>query len=276
MQEVSHIRQTTGREMGGGPPSRLLLGALRGPGAVVLREETVVVARSVERGRHGVRNVDGVVGVGGQLPGARERVAAVPQPVAERPEVLEVLRIGPVGVVEEPDLGDQVGDPEGDGMGFLEACLDVRVAVTRAGGPERGLALPHRLLELAELTRAQIPTGRALSRTSAERILKYVDAMGSFFCKAGDLVLLGLYASDEEPLTIMQLVDALGLLQPTVSMSVASLAARGLVTRDHEASGSHTTSVSLTREGRAAAADITARIEEIVVRRKARKSAEAE
>ena len=83
-------------------------------------------------------------------------------------------------------------------------------------------------------------------------------------------------ASDEEPLTIMQIVDALGLLQPTVSMSVSALATQGLVTRDHEASGSHTTSVSLTREGRAAAADVTARIEEIVVRRKARKSAETE
>lgn len=134
----------------------------------------------------------------------------------------------------------------------------------------------ERILELAGLTCAQIPTGRALSRTSPERILKYVDAMGAFFCKAGDLVLLGLYASEEEPLTIMQIVDALGLLQPTVSMSVSALATQGLVTRDHEASGSHTTSVRLTPEGRSVAADITAQIEEIVVRRKARKGSEAE
>lgn len=130
----------------------------------------------------------------------------------------------------------------------------------------------ERILELAGLTCAQIPTGRALSRTSPERILKYVDAMGSFFCKAGDLVLLGLFSSEVEPLTIMQLVDALGLLQPTVSMSVSSLAGQGLVTREHEASGSHTTSVSLTEEGRAVAADIAGSIEEIVVRRKPRKA----
>lgn len=133
-----------------------------------------------------------------------------------------------------------------------------------------------RILELGGLTCAQIPTGRALSRTSAERILKYVDAMGSYFCKAGDLVLLGLFVSEEEPLTIMQLVDALGLLQPTVSMSVSSLAARGLVERDHAPSGSHTTSIRLTPEGRAVAAGIAGSIEEIVVRRKARKTGDAQ
>ena len=74
--------------------------------------------------------------------------------------------------------------------------------------------------ELADMTRAKIGAGRALSRTSADRIKKYVDAMGAYFCKAGDLVLLGIYAADEEGLTIMQIVEALGLLQPTVSMSV--------------------------------------------------------
>ena len=93
----------------------------------------------------------------------------------------------------------------------------------------------ERVAELASLTRAQIPTGKALSRTSPERIVKYADAMGALFCKAGDLVLLGLYAAEADALTIMQIVDALGLLQPTVSMSVASLGERGLVERSHEA-----------------------------------------
>ena len=129
----------------------------------------------------------------------------------------------------------------------------------------------ERVAELAELTCEQIPTGRALSRTAPERILKYVDAMGSFFCKAGDLVLLGLLAAEDgEALTIMQLVDALGLLQPTVSMSVSTLAERGLVERGHGSSSSHTTSVSLTDEGRAAADGLAARISELVVRRKPR------
>ena len=123
---------------------------------------------------------------------------------------------------------------------------------------------------LADLTRAQISTGRSLSRTSSERICKYVDAMGSLFCKAGDLVLLGLYASEKDSLTIMELVDALGLLQPTVSMSVSSLAERGLVERSHEAGGMHTTNVSLTKAGIEVASALGDKIEEIVVRRKVR------
>lgn len=141
---------------------------------------------------------------------------------------------------------------------------------------ERGRA---RVEELSDLTRAQIPTGRALSRTSAERIRKYVDAMGSLFCKAGDLVLLGLYASESDSLTIMQIVDALGLLQPTVSMSVSSFVERGLATRSHDSAGAHTTSVSLTEEGVRAAEALVETIEGVVVRRKlrgSRKAADAE
>lgn len=133
----------------------------------------------------------------------------------------------------------------------------------------------ERVMELAELTRSQIPTGWALSRTSAERICKYVDAMGSLFCKAGDLVLLGLYAADED-LTIMQIVDALGLLQPTVSMSVQSLEGLGLVERARQGEGgSRTASVHLTTEGTAAALELVERIEGIVVRRKLRGSRKA-
>lgn len=128
----------------------------------------------------------------------------------------------------------------------------------------------QRALELASLTCAHIPSGRALSRTTPERILKYVDAMGSFFCKAGDLVLLGLRSLEGEPATIMRLVETLGLLQPTVSMSVAALADRGLVERERSATGAHTTSVSLTRDGEAAADELVDRIEGLVVRRKSR------
>ena len=128
----------------------------------------------------------------------------------------------------------------------------------------------QRALELASLTCARIPNGRALSRTTPERILKYVDAMGSFFCKAGDLVLLGLRSLEGEPATIMRLVETLGLLQPTVSMSDAALADRGLVERERSATGAHTTSVSLTRDGEAAADELVDRIEGLVVRRKSR------
>lgn len=131
----------------------------------------------------------------------------------------------------------------------------------------------ERALELAELTCAQIPNGHALSRTTPERMLKYVDAMGSFFCKAGDLVLLGLRSLEGESATIMKLVDVLGLLQPTVSMSVASLADRGLVVRDRSAAGAHTTSVRLTHEGALAVDELVDQIESLVVRRRPRTSA---
>ena len=92
--------------------------------------------------------------------------------------------------------------------------------------------------------------------------------MGAYFCKAGELVLLGLYASDEDSLTIMQIVDALGLLQPTVSMSVSSLAERGLVDRGHDAG--RTTKVSLTAAGVEYARELASGIEALVVRRKLR------
>lgn len=124
--------------------------------------------------------------------------------------------------------------------------------------------------ELCDLTRQNIPAGRALSRTSAERIKKYVDAMGAYFCKAGDLVLLGIYASEENTLSIMQLVDALGLLQPTVSMSVSALVEAGLVERERDAKGAHTTVVSLTPAGTERAMQLASQIGQIVVRRKAR------
>ena len=127
-------------------------------------------------------------------------------------------------------------------------------------------------LELAKLTCARIPSGRALSRTTPERILKYVDAMGAFYCKAGELVLLALLSMKDGSSTIMGLVDALGLLQPTVSMSVASLADDGLVVRERSASGGHTTRVSLTDAGSEEALDIEESIKRIVVRRKPRVS----
>lgn len=125
--------------------------------------------------------------------------------------------------------------------------------------------------ELADKTRAKIGSGRALSRTSADRIKKYVDAMGAYFCKAGDLVLLGVYANEgDEGMTIMQIVDALGLLQPTVSMSVSALVEDGLVDRERRGAGVHATTVSLTPAGEERARELASEIGKLVVRRKAR------
>lgn len=155
------------------------------------------------------------------------------------------------------------------GLGFIErgeGTKDRRNVVCTISDSGR-----EEVARLSGLTRAQIPSGAALSRTSPERICKYVDAMGSVFCKAGDLVLLGIYAADSDSLTIMQLVDALGLLQPTVSMSVSSLCELGLVERTRESSGQHTTSVRLTEAGKQHVSELCETIDAVVVRRKLRK-----
>lgn len=124
--------------------------------------------------------------------------------------------------------------------------------------------------ELCERTRQEIPSGRALSRTSSERIGKYVEAMGSLYCTAGDLVLIGLLDETTGACTIMKLVDKLGLLQPTVSMSVAALEERGKVGRVQTEEGRRAALVQITDEGRADAEALVERIASLVVRRKAR------
>ena len=124
--------------------------------------------------------------------------------------------------------------------------------------------------ELADMTRAKIGAGRALSRTSADRIKKYVDAMGAYFCKAGDLVLLGIYAADEEGLTIMQIVEALGLLQPPVSMSVSALVEDGHGRARAQGSRRQRNHGLPHREGEERARELAGSITKLVVRRKAR------
>lgn len=126
---------------------------------------------------------------------------------------------------------------------------------------------------LSEQTRAFIPTGQPLARTSPERLRRYVDAMGSVYCTAGELVLLAL-DMDENPCAITQLVDRLGLLQPTVSMSVSTLVERGLVVRNRERSTSARSSlIELTDEGKKVAKGIESKIAAVVVRRRSRSEA---
>ena len=125
--------------------------------------------------------------------------------------------------------------------------------------------------QLSVQTRAFIATGQPLARTSPERLRRYVDAMGSVYCTAGELVLLALNMDPEQPCAITQLVERLGLLQPTVSMSVGTLAERGLVTRNREnVSSARSALIYLTDEGRDRAESISGRIAEIIVRRRPR------
>lgn len=124
---------------------------------------------------------------------------------------------------------------------------------------------------LAERTRSQIPTGRPLARTSSDRVRRYVDAMGAVYCTAGDLVLLALSLESEGRSTVTRLVERLGLLQPTVSMSVSSLAERGLVVRDASSQvPTRSNAIVLTEKGATAVDALVERINEVVVRRKPR------
>lgn len=126
---------------------------------------------------------------------------------------------------------------------------------------------------LVKLVCEHIPSGQPLSRTSPERLAMYVEAMGTVFFKAGDLVMLALRMSSEGT-TISGLVKTLGLLQPTVSMSVSSLEATGLVKRTLVGGGaSNAFLVSLTSDGDTAADDLLACVHGIVVRRKPRTNA---
>ncbi len=124
---------------------------------------------------------------------------------------------------------------------------------------------------LSVQTRAFIAAGQPLARTSPERLRRYVDAMGSVYCTAGELVLLALSMDPEQPCAITQLVERLGLLQPTVSMSVGTLVERGLVERSREnATSARSALIKLTDAGHERAGSISKRIEEIIVRRRPR------
>ena len=149
-----------------------------------------------------------------------------------------------------------------------EGVLDRRNVVCTISplGSEHVASLCQRLCD-------NIPNGMALARTNADRIRHYVDAMGAVYVKAGDLILLGLLAAEGDSSSVTSLVDTLGLLQPTVSMSVSSLIDAGMVRRGGQEGGARTLSLSLTENGSAMAIEIVERISEIVVRRKPRTKA---
>ncbi len=111
--------------------------------------------------------------------------------------------------------------------------------------------------------------GNILSRTTALRVARYVDAMGSLTCMSGELVLLGILQSETGSRTVSDLVNVLGLLQPTVSMSVAALEGEGLVMRLRQDEGAtRSVDIVLTEAGETRAADIADEIRALVIRRK--------
>ena len=111
--------------------------------------------------------------------------------------------------------------------------------------------------------------GNILSRTTALRVARDVDAMGSLTCMSGELVLLGILQSETGSRTVSDLVNVLGLLQPTVSMSVAALEGEGLVMRLRQDEGAtRSVDIVLTEAGETRAADIADEIRALVIRRK--------
>ncbi len=125
---------------------------------------------------------------------------------------------------------------------------------------------------LCTMTCDRISSTQPLGRTSPERVQRYVDAMGAISYMAGDLTLLGLYSFKGEPTSISEIVTTLGLLQPTVSMSVAALEEEGLVERTEAISpaGTHVTNVTLTDGGQDAARRLVSQIAKTIVRRRPR------
>lgn len=107
----------------------------------------------------------------------------------------------------------------------------------------------------------RIGSGRPLSRCTPERMVAVVSAMGQVALCSADLVVLGLLERGGSGM-VGELVEELGLLQPTVSMSVASLAAAGLVSRDAGRRGA----IGLTEAGRSRADELASAIGSIVVR----------
>ena len=107
--------------------------------------------------------------------------------------------------------------------------------------------------------------GQVLSRTTPRRVGRYIDAMGAAPYLSSDLVLLRLFSIEGQGSPINGLVNDLGLLQPTVSMSVGSLVEEGLVQR--EPGTRRMSNVMLTEAGAERAWELAEKIAEIVVRR---------
>lgn len=124
--------------------------------------------------------------------------------------------------------------------------------------------------KLAELTREKINHGLPLSRTNAVRVRHYVNAMGTLYCTAGELVLLALSLEEGHGATVSRLVECLGFLQPTISMSVRSLVEKELVDREASSRRGRASTIRLTEQGVAEAERIALLIDDIVVRRKFR------
>ena len=117
-----------------------------------------------------------------------------------------------------------------------------------------------RVDDLCEACTKVLHSGSVLSRVTPDRIRRYADAMGALYIKASNLILVAMYETDGDSMRIGRIASALGLLQPTVSMSINALAAENLVILTGII-------LKLTDVGKAVANELADAIDEIVVRR---------
>ena len=126
--------------------------------------------------------------------------------------------------------------------------------------------------ELCDETRKVNVEAHPTSRITVDRMCRSIDVMGSLNYMARDLVLLALNQTEGGALTVGALVDELGFLQPTISMSVMSLVEEGMVSRGRVSDDSSTLYVIITDKGRGEAKRLAEPIAGMTVGRKARKA----
>ena len=117
-----------------------------------------------------------------------------------------------------------------------------------------------RIEELCKACGDVLHSGTVLTRIEPSRVRRYVDAMGALYIKASNLILIAMLENDGGPMRIGRIASALGLLQPTVSMSINALIADDCIIRNGNI-------LTLTDAGRAVAEGYAKQIEAIVVRR---------
>lgn len=114
---------------------------------------------------------------------------------------------------------------------------------------------------------AELAAAGDLSDATSDDVRSYICAMGSVGLMAGDLVLVGIHSWKDRGASVGELVDMLGLLQPTVSMAINTLVTDGLVTRGLGSEGphGHAQRIFVTDEGAQKADEIADRISDIEI-----------
>lgn len=108
------------------------------------------------------------------------------------------------------------------------------------------------------------------SDVDRKRIAHFIDNAGAVSLSSSELVLLAIfcnYCNETPRVTVGELSQKLGLLQPTVSMAVSALSSSNDIKRSNAASSYHPTSsaISLSSAGSERAEKIFSRIEAISV-----------